>query len=206
MPKDSIRLPIILLVLGRIRSESQIWKITGHGYRGERSANDTWSTVILGSFFTFPAFIYLALKLRRSDRWKLYSCYVKYVKNAADPKFELPNQNYQVCSSNYMSSAQTSLPPPSFPGPTGSASFFAPIVDRMHMDAISSISPYICFIRLSSKEPEVFCTRAKTSIGLICIDVGEFDQFRTLSFSRSSFLLPLPCHRSAYISHDIRYR
>lgn len=33
MPKDSIRLPIILLVLERIRSESQIWKITGHGYR-----------------------------------------------------------------------------------------------------------------------------------------------------------------------------
>jgi len=42
MPKDSIRLPIILLVLERIRSESQIWKITGHAYRGQRLANDTW--------------------------------------------------------------------------------------------------------------------------------------------------------------------
>jgi len=58
MPKDSIRLPIIILVLERIRSESQIWKITGHAYRGQRLANDTWA-VILGSFFTFFTFIYL---------------------------------------------------------------------------------------------------------------------------------------------------
>lgn len=112
MPKDSIRLPIILLVLERIRSESQIWKITGHGYRGQRSANDTWSTVILGSFFTFPAFIYLALKLPR-DRCKLYSCYVKYVKNAANPKFELPRIRIIRSVRSTWSSAQTSLTPSS---------------------------------------------------------------------------------------------
>lgn len=51
------------------------------------------------------------------------------------------------------------------------------------MDAASSTSPSICFIRLSSKEPEAFCSRAKTSIGLICIDVGESDQFCTLFLS-----------------------
>lgn len=76
---------------------------------------------------------------------------------------------------------------------------FVAIVDRMHMDAVSSISPSICFIRLSSKEPEVFCSRAKTSIGLICIDVGEFDQFCTLSLSL--FLPPRSSpFRPAYIS------
>lgn len=118
MPKDSIRRPIILLVLERIRSESQIWKITGHGYRGQRSANDTWSTVILGSFFTFPAFIYLALKLRR-DRWGLCSCYVKYVKNAANPKFEWPRIRIIRSVRSTLSIARISDPPLPFspPGP-----------------------------------------------------------------------------------------
>jgi len=86
--------------------------------------------------------------------------------------------------------------------PSAFVSSFAPIVDRMHMHAVSSISPSICFIRLSSKEPEVFCSRAKTSIGLICIDVGEFDQFcwsLSLSFS-SSRSFSFPCLRPAYIS------
>jgi len=69
--------------------------------------------------------------------------------------------------------------------PATFVSSFASIVDWMHMDAVSSILPSICFIRLSSKEPEVFCSQAKTSIGLICIDVGEFDQFCTLSLSLS---------------------
>lgn len=84
--------------------------------------------------------------------------------------------------------------PPSSPVPLVPAfvSSFASIVDWMHMDAASSnTSPSICFIRLSSKEAEAFCSRAKTSIGLISIDVSESDQFCTL-FSLSSLPPSLP--------------
>jgi len=86
MPKDSIRLPIILLVLERIRSESQIWKITGHAYRGQRLANDTWvggySQLILHIHYIYI----FAFAIPRS-----IGHYVKYVKNAMNPNFELSN-------------------------------------------------------------------------------------------------------------------
>lgn len=106
-------------------------------------------------------------------------------------EFELSGLRFQLCR------VYRPLSPTTF------VSSFASIVDRMHMHAISSISPSICFIRLSSKEPEVFCSRAKTSIGLIFIDVGEFDQFCALSLSFSPYALPLSSSR-IYI-RDIRY-
>lgn len=195
MPKDSIRLSIILLVLER---EDSIGKSDMENYRSRLSRPTLGEWYMVGGYSRFILHIPRIYIFGFETQPRSMGGFLLVLRQVCQKRSEPEIGNYririnQVCASNSVGCVDPLTP-------TTFASSFAPIVDRMHMDAISSISPSICFIRLSSKEPEVFCTRAKTSIGLICIDVGEFDQFCTLSLPLClsvslSTLYPFPCLR-----------